>query len=66
MAEARSSPLILIADDEKLNRDLLRAFLHNAGYRVIEATNGAEALRLAARLPAAPIQRGAPLVQRPA
>ena len=37
---------ILIADDEPEIRDLLRLYLENEQYEVIEAENGAEALRL--------------------
>ncbi|MBO4337400.1 MAG: response regulator transcription factor [Lachnospiraceae bacterium] len=37
---------ILIADDEKEIRDLLRLYLENEGYTVSEAGDGAEALRL--------------------
>ncbi|MBO4899149.1 MAG: response regulator transcription factor [Lachnospiraceae bacterium] len=37
---------ILVADDEPEIRDLLRLYLENEGYEVIEAENGAEALRL--------------------
>jgi CheY-like chemotaxis protein len=47
MAADPNSPLVLIADDEKPSRDLLRMFLENAGYRVVEATNGTQALELA-------------------
>ena len=37
---------ILVADDEPEIRDLLRLYLENEQYEVIEAENGAEALRL--------------------
>ena len=40
-------PVILIADDEPLNRELVRTFLENAGYVVIEASNGRDALAIA-------------------
>ncbi len=40
-------PVILIADDERLNRELVRTFLETAGYAVIEASNGTDALRMA-------------------
>src|SRR6267142_1044892 len=36
---------VLVVDDEELNRDLLRDPLEARGYRVLEATNGAEALQ---------------------
>jgi diguanylate cyclase (GGDEF)-like protein len=39
-------PLILIADDERLMRIQLRRAMEQQGYRVIEATNGAECLSL--------------------
>lgn len=38
---------ILVADDQLPARELLRAILANAGYEVLEATDGAEALNLA-------------------
>jgi diguanylate cyclase (GGDEF)-like protein len=37
-------PLILLADDDKLIRVLLREFLEKEGYRVMEVTNGKECL----------------------
>ncbi|MBR6391062.1 MAG: response regulator, partial [Lachnospiraceae bacterium] len=37
---------ILVADDEPEIRDLLRLYLENEHYEVIEAENGIEALRL--------------------
>lgn len=40
-------PLVLIADDDPLNRNLMRAFLERAGYRVLEAPDGARAVALA-------------------
>ena len=42
MSEGR---LILVADDEAAIRDLLRQFLVQEGYRVIEATSGQEVLQ---------------------
>lgn len=44
-------PVILIVDDEKLNRKLLGAHLSGNGYTVWEAENGSEALGKAAELP---------------
>ena len=38
---------ILIADDEELNREVLRDFLELKGYAVCEATNGLEVLERA-------------------
>lgn len=37
---------ILVADDEKEIRELLRLYLENAGYKVIEAEDGQQALEL--------------------
>ena len=39
-----TTPTVLIVDDEPLLRRLLRGALFNAGYRVLEAENGKEAL----------------------
>lgn len=38
---------VLIADDAAASRELISTVLEGAGYRVIEAKDGAEALRLA-------------------
>lgn len=38
---------ILVADDEKEIRELLRLYLENAGYKVIEAEDGQQALDIA-------------------
>ncbi len=38
---------ILVVDDDPIARDLLRRHLGRGGYRVVEAANGEEALRLA-------------------
>lgn len=40
-------PVVLIADDKQSSRELLRAILENANYRVVEAADGEEALLLA-------------------
>jgi CheY-like chemotaxis protein len=40
-------PLILIADDEWMNRELMRTFLVRGGYKVLEARNGEQALSMA-------------------
>src|SRR5687768_17988502 len=40
-------PLILIADDEWMNRELMRTFLVRSGYKVLEARNGEQALSMA-------------------
>ncbi|MGE3539222.1 MAG: response regulator [Candidatus Tectimicrobiota bacterium] len=38
-------PRILLIDDEPYVRDVLRRFLEHAGYEVVEAPNGREALQ---------------------
>ena len=38
--------VILVADDESMLRNLIRMVLHNAGYEVLAAANGNEALGL--------------------
>ena len=38
---------VLVVDDEKNIRELIQLYLTNAGYRVVNAVDGAEALRLA-------------------
>lgn len=47
MSTAPPGPLVLIVDDEPQVRRFLRTALPAAGYRFVEAENGAEALRLA-------------------
>ncbi len=41
------APLILVAEDNEDNRIIAVTMLRHSGYRVIEATTGAEAIRLA-------------------
>ena len=43
----RSTKRILIADDQPVGRELIRAILESGGYEVIEAADGREALDLA-------------------
>jgi CheY-like chemotaxis protein len=45
-------PTILVVDDTADNRELLTTILQTAGFTVIEAVNGAEALEAALRNPA--------------
>jgi CheY-like chemotaxis protein len=40
-------PLILIADDNETNRDILRTRLRSHGYELLEAADGQEAFSLA-------------------
>ncbi|HEY9838555.1 MAG TPA: response regulator [Vampirovibrionales bacterium] len=40
------SPLILLVDDDRPTRMMLRRAMHNEGYRVVEAANGIEGLEL--------------------
>jgi chemotaxis family two-component system response regulator PixH len=46
MGDARPHPLVLVADDDHNLRKILCIFLKNAGYEIVEATNGREALAL--------------------
>jgi len=43
-SEARQTPVILIVDDARLNRELLRLHLAKHGHRFLFAENGAEAM----------------------
>jgi CheY-like chemotaxis protein len=47
MTDPAGKPLILIADDRASSRELLRLVLERAGYDVIEAEDGEQALRQA-------------------
>ena len=46
-AKLDNAPTVLIVDDDPVARDLLAANLKGAGYRLIQAANGEEALKLA-------------------
>lgn len=45
-------PLILVIDDDEQIRDILRAFLQQAGYEVAEAADGREGVECCQRNPA--------------
>ncbi len=45
------SPRILVVDDERAHRVMLRAHLEDAGYQVLEAADGEQALGLASQEP---------------
>lgn len=45
---ARESALILLADDDWMNREMLEAQFQHAGYAVVCASGGEEALRVVA------------------
>ncbi|HLF92193.1 MAG TPA: response regulator [Planctomycetota bacterium] len=49
MVELATGPLVLVADDDNNLRKILALFLRNAGYSVLEALNGREALELVKR-----------------
>jgi|AGTN01.2.fsa_nt_gi Response regulators consisting of a CheY-like receiver domain and a winged-helix DNA-binding domain len=42
----RNSPLILVVDDDRAERQMFRSALENDGYQVIEAENGIRAVEL--------------------
>lgn len=48
MAKNTSEPVVLVVDDEEAIRQMARRILEMGGYRVIEASNGTEALALLA------------------
>ena len=49
MSEKRHQ--VLIVDDEPLNQEVLKAYLHEEGYCLTTASNGVDALRLVAADP---------------
>jgi CheY-like chemotaxis protein len=51
MRAAEGQPLILVVDDDWLNRELLEGFLTLSGYRIALASDGPRALELAASSP---------------
>ncbi len=42
------APLILVVDDDEMNRELMLTVLKRSGYRTLEAVNGRQALSIAA------------------
>jgi CheY-like chemotaxis protein len=46
---AQQAPLVMIVDDSDDVREMLRFVLDTRGYRVLEAANGQEALKIAQR-----------------
>jgi CheY-like chemotaxis protein len=44
-APAREAPLVLLADDNEVNRAVIAAYLEKSGHRVLTAVNGFEAVR---------------------
>ncbi|NDJ62632.1 MAG: response regulator, partial [Chloroflexi bacterium] len=47
MTDAETTPLILVADDDDMNRELMDTILQREGYRVLQAANGVRALETA-------------------
>jgi len=45
---SKAAPVVLVADDESIVRDLARRILEMDGYRIVEAVDGAEAVKLLA------------------
>jgi two-component system cell cycle sensor histidine kinase/response regulator CckA len=43
---SESAPVVLVADDESVVRDIARRILEAGGYRVLEAIDGAEAVTI--------------------
>ncbi|MBZ0301931.1 MAG: response regulator [Anaerolineae bacterium] len=51
MAEQPKTPLILVVDDDWMNREVIEAHLHTAGYDVAVAHSGEQALESAGQTP---------------
>jgi CheY-like chemotaxis protein len=47
----QSSAVIMVVDDDIMNRELMQTVLTKAGYRVVEASSGAQALHAIAAAP---------------
>ena len=45
----QASPTIMLVEDDEISRTLLHQLLKNSGYRIIEAVDGLEALKVAMR-----------------
>lgn len=48
MAKRTVEPVVLVVDDENAIRQMARRILESDGYQVLEATNGAEAVKMLA------------------
>jgi len=48
MAMSNTAPVVLVADDESVVRVMARRIFEGSGYRVIEAADGAEAVKILA------------------
>ena len=42
--DTQSNPLVLVADDDDLTRDLISQVLSESGFTIVEASNGNEAI----------------------
>jgi len=50
MHSQNDSPTILLVEDTEDNRQMMKKLLEMSGYRVVEATNGREAVEVASRV----------------
>ncbi len=48
---AQSGAVVMVVDDDSTNRELMQTVLTKSGYRVVEASSGAQALRAIAAAP---------------